>query len=151
MMNIADPSWAWFKSVNFYLVLAFGFGTYMLWGFIYEAAIKEYEKKNVTRKTEVEIKAIQKQMEVLEAEIINCKKEICDLQKIIESLKVEIESLKNDLQKALSKPEEILRSIENFYSGWLQYLNAFSETDPRRTGCDNIYRSFHQSISTQLN
>ena len=51
MMGISDSGWAWYKSVNFYLVLAFGFATYLLWGFIYEAAIKEHEKKNVNAKT----------------------------------------------------------------------------------------------------
>ena len=56
MMGVADNGWIWYKSVNFYLVLTFGFGTYLLWGFLYEAAIKENEKKNVSAKGEIDIK-----------------------------------------------------------------------------------------------
>lgn len=151
LMNIADPTWAWYKSVNFFLVLAFGFGSYLLWGFIYEAAIKEFEKKNVYKSVEVEIKAIERIIERIEGEIIECKKQVSELQKLIETLKIEIENLKKSLEKALCKPEQLLKNIENFYAGWLQYLNAFPELDYRHTASENVYRQFHNAISAQLN
>ena len=147
MMGIGDADWAWYRSVNFYLVLAFGFGTYMLWGFIYEAAIKEHEKKNVTAKAEIEIKGIKKRIREIENEIIKHKLEISELQKIIDGLKLTIENLKKDLERALTKPETLLRNMENFYAGWLQYMNGANGNETKRITCENIYRNFHQTLS----
>lgn len=154
MMGIADSGWAWYKSVNFYLVLSFGFGTYLLWGFIYEAAIKEHEKKNVNARVEIEIKGIKKRVRELENEIIKHKQEISELQKTIDSLKLTIENLKKDLERALNRPETLLRNMENFYSGWLLYLNASSNYESKKQACESIYKAFHQTIlseNSQLN
>lgn len=149
MMGIADIGWAWYKSVNFYLVLAFGFGTYLLWGFMYEAAIKEHGKKNVNAKAEIEIKGIKKRIREVENEIIKLKLEINELQKSIDSLRLVIENLKKDLEKALTKPETLLRNMENFYAGWLQFLNGSSNNETKRLSCENIYKNFHQSLITE--
>ena len=58
MMNMADEGWKWYASINFYLVLAFGFGGYMVWGLLYEAAIAEKGKKNVEVRGKVLIDAL---------------------------------------------------------------------------------------------
>ncbi len=149
MMGIADANWAWSRSVNFYLVLAFGFATYLLWGFIYEAAIKEHGKKNVNAKTEIEIKGIKKRIREIENEIIRYKQEISELQKLIDGLKLTIENLKRDLERALTKPETLLRNMENFYAGWLQYLNGANGNETKRIACESIYRNFHQALSPE--
>lgn len=149
MMGIADAGWTWYKSVNFYLVLAFGFGTYMLWGFMYEAAIKEHEKKNVNAKTEIEIKNIKKRIREIEDEIIRHKQEITELQKLVDALSLAIENLKKDLEKALTKPETLLRNMENFYAGWLQYLNGSNNNETKRMNCEAIYKNFHQSLTAK--
>ncbi|MES2775328.1 MAG: hypothetical protein V4722_14155 [Bacteroidota bacterium] len=147
MMGIADANWAWYKSVNFYLVLAFGFGTYILWGFIYEAAIKEHGKKNINTKAEIEIKAIRKRIREVENEIIKHKQEVSDLQKLVDAFRSTIENLKKDLETALTKPETLLRNMENFYAGWLHYLNGSNSNDSKKITCENIYRNFHQTLS----
>ncbi len=147
MMGIGDSEWGWFKSVNFYLVLAFGFGTYMLWGFIYEAAIKENEKMNVNAKTEIEIKGIKKRIREIENEIIKHKQEISELQKLIDSLRLTIEDLKKDLERALTKPETLLRNMENFYAGWLNYLNGSNSNENKKMTCETIYKNFHQMLN----
>lgn len=149
MMGIADATWAWYSSVNFYLVLAFGFGTYMLWGFIYEAAIREHEKKNVNAKAEIEIKGIKKRIREIENEIIKHKLDMAELQKQIDALKLTIDNLKKDLERALTKPETLLRNMENFYAGWLQYMNGTNGNETKRIDCENIYRNFHQTLSAE--
>lgn len=150
MMGIVDAGWAWYKSVKLYLVLAFGFGTYLLWGFIYEAAIKEHEKRNVNAKAEIEIKGIKKRIREIENEIIKHKQEMTDLQKMIDALKLAIENLKKDLERALTKPETLLRNMENFYAGWLQYLNGANGNETKRIACETIYKNFHQSLTSEI-
>lgn len=149
MMGVADNDWGWYKSVNFYLVLAFGFGTYMLWGFIYEAAISEYEKKNVNAKAEIEIKGIKLQIREIENQIIKHKEDILELQKIINGLELIIEKLKKDIERALTNPETLTRNIENFYAGWLQYLNGTNESEAKRITCEEIYVNFQHSFNNE--
>lgn len=151
MMGIADPTWIWYKSVNFYLVLAFGFGTYLLWGFIYEATLAEHEKKNVNVKAEIEIKGLKKRIREIENEIISCKANILELQKQIDSLKIEIEALKKQLDQASLKPEELRRNMEQFYAGWLVFLNGTNEINVNKESCANIYKQFQESLNLQLN
>ena len=151
MMGIADPTWVWYKSVNFYLVLAFGFGTYLLWGFIYEATLAEHEKKNVNAKAEIEIKGLKKRIREIENEIISNKANMVELQKQIDSLKIEIEVLKKQLEQASLKPEELRRNMEQFYAGWLVFLNGTNELNINKESCENIYKQFQESLNLKLN
>lgn len=151
MMGIADAEWVWYKSVNFYLVLAFGFGTYLLWGFIYEASLTEHEKKNVNAKTEIEIKGLKKRIREIEHEIIRDRANIAELQKQIDSLKIEIEALKKQLDQASLKPEELKRNMEQFYAGWLVFLNGTTEQNQNKESCALVYRQFQESLILQLN
>lgn len=148
MMGVADKEWVWYLSVNFYLVLAFGFGTYLLWGFLYEAALKESEKKNINAKVEIEIQGLKTRIRELEKEIIEQKETIKNMQKEIDSIKLEIENLKKQLDKASLKPEELRRNMEQFYSGWLAYLNASSENNSKKESCCSIFNQFKNSLET---
>lgn len=151
MMGIADTTWVWYKSVNFYLVLAFGFGTYLLWGFIYEASLTEHEKKNVNAKAEIEIKGLKKRIREIENEIIAKQADIMELQKQIDALKIEIEGLKKQLDQASLKPEELRRNMEQFYAGWLVFLNGTNEVNSHKESCAAIYKQFQESLKQQLN
>ena len=151
MMGVADKGWIWYKSVNFYLVLTFGFGTYLLWGFLYEAAIKENEKKNVTAKGEIEINGLKAKIRNLENEIIAEKEKIKELEKQISALTLEIERLKKQIEQAALKPEELMRNMEHFYSGWLQYLLGLNENNSKKQACEDVYKRFHASINPSLN
>jgi chromosome segregation ATPase len=129
--------------------LAFGFGTYLLWGFMYEAALTEHEKKNVNVKAEIEIKGLKKRIREVENEIISQKENIKELQKEIEGLKIEIENLKKQLEQASLKPEELKRNMEHFYSGWLGFLNGSNNSN--KESCEGMYKQFRESLNQQLN
>ena len=146
MMGVEDKAWIWYLSVNFYLVLAFGFGTYLLWGFLYEAALKESYKKNINAKVEIEIQGLKIKIRELEKEIIEQKENIKNMQKEMDSIKLEIENLKKQLEKASLKPEELRRNMEQFYSGWLAYLNASSENNSKKDSCCSIFNQFKNSL-----
>lgn len=150
MMGIEDASWAWYTSVNFYLVLAFGFGTYLLWGFLYEAAIKEHGKKDLNAKAAIEIAGLKKVIRALEDEIIKLKQDISDLQTLIDGLVLTIENLKKELEKAVTKPEMLLHNMENFYAGWLQYLNGAEANEQRKILCEDIYQKHHEELTTSV-
>jgi hypothetical protein len=73
MVGVPDLDWAWYTSINFYLVLAFGFGTYLLCGILYESALAEHNKKKVNASVELEIIGLKAKIRELEKEIITQK------------------------------------------------------------------------------
>ncbi len=151
LVGVADKDWVWFKSINFYLVLAFGFGTYLLWGLIYEAALHEHEKKNINAKVEIEIIGLKEKIRELEKEIIAQKEMAKEMQKQIDALKLEIEKLRKQMEQSSLRPEELKRNMEHFYAGWLAYLYGMNEHNPKLVPCEAVYKRFQESINTQLN
>ncbi len=147
MMGIADPSWTWYKSVNFYLVIVFGFVAYILFGFMYEAVMKEWAKRNINAVVELEIKNLKSIIRSLEKEIIQHKVELKDLKKQIDALLLSIKNLTKELERVLTRPETLKRNMENFYAGWLHYLNGSDALEARKFECDKIYQSFNQPAS----
>lgn len=151
MVGIADAEWLWYKSINFYLVLAFGFGTYLLWGILYEAALTEHEKKNINAKVEIEIIGLKNKIRELEKEIIAQKEMVKELQKQIDALKLEIEKLKKQMEQSFLRPEELKRNMEHFYAGWLAYLHGISEQNSKLIPCEVVYKKFQESINIHHN
>jgi hypothetical protein len=66
-------------------------------------------------------------------------------------LKIEIEALKKQLDQASLKPEELRRNMEQFYAGWLVFLNGTNELNINKESCENIYKQFQESLNLQLN
>jgi regulator of replication initiation timing len=154
MVGIADAEWLWYKSINFYLVLAFGFGTYLLWGILYEAALTEHEKKNINARVEIEIISLKDKIRELQKEIISQKEVVKEMQKQIDALKLEIEKLRKQMEQSSLKPEELKRNMEHFYAGWLAYLHGISEQNTKLIPCEMVYRKFQAKINdpnSQLN
>lgn len=46
MAGVAEADWQFYSSINFYLVLLFGFCAYLVWGFMFELMLKEKSKKS---------------------------------------------------------------------------------------------------------
>jgi hypothetical protein len=151
MVGIADADWLWYKSINFYLVLAFGFGTYLLWGILYEAALTEHAKKNINARVEIEIIGLKEKIRELEKEIISQKEMVKEMQKQIDALKLEIEKLKKQMEQSFLRPEELKRNMEHFYAGWLAYLHGISEQNSKLIPCEVVYKKFQESINIYQN
>lgn len=151
MVGMGDAGWIWYKSINFYLVLVFGFCVYLLWGLIYEAAMGEASRKNIHAVTQQEIKGLKVKISKLEKEMQKDKKDIKDLQKQIDKLVLEIAELKKSLEISQLNPEQLLRSLENFYNGWLAYLLGLSESHEKKAICESVYTQFRQSLTAKMN
>jgi hypothetical protein len=146
MVGVADADWVWYKSINFYLVLAFGFGTYLLWGILYEAALTEHEKKNINARVEIEIIGLKEKIRELEKEIITQKELVKEMQKQLDALKLAIENLRKQMEQSSLKPEELKRNMEHFFAGWLAYLHGISEQNSKLVPCEVVYKKFQESI-----
>src|SRR5690606_21998745 len=62
LSGIAEGDWHFWKSENFYLVLAFGYLAYLVFGYIYQLMIEEKMKKNPKKIALRNIKLLKEQI-----------------------------------------------------------------------------------------
>ena len=142
MAGIPDMDWRFYSSINFYLVLLFGFAAYLVWGFTFEMMISEKTKKSKEIKANILIKGLKKQISELKESIVKMDEKIKLLEGQIQILKQQIEKLKRSLESAMQNPDELSRNLTSFYLGWRQFLNGSSEFDAIKIECENTYNNF---------
>lgn len=149
MMRIPDENWFFLTSSNFYIVLVFGFGAYMLWGFLFEASIQEWQKRDMQANLQIEIEGIRRRIHELKEELNQLRARVNEIQQKIESTKLQIAHLVKSREATQLKPATLLRNMENFYAGWLQYLNSSAEYTDLKTSCDLIFKQFRSEVANQ--
>lgn len=142
MAGIPDMDWRFYSSINFYLVLLFGFAAYLVWGFTFEMMISEKTKKSIEIKANILIKGLKKQISELKESIVKLEEKIKLLEGQIQILKQQIDKLKRSLESAMQNPDELSRNLTSFYLGWRQFLNGSSEFDEVKVECENTYNYF---------
>lgn len=146
MMNMADEGWKWYASINFYLVLAFGFGGYMVWGLLYEAAIAEKGKKNVEVRGKVLIDALKDKIRKLAEEIEELRQRAIGFENEMNRLRLEIGQMTRSMERTLINPQQLLQYYEAFYNGWLRYVNQLPNKEQMRASCEEVLLGCRQSI-----
>lgn len=142
MAGMENKNWFFLTSINFYLVLAFGFLAYLVWGYMYSMMIKEKDKKNTHITTTIIIKGLKNDINEQKEEIKNFKEKIISLESTIIILNNDIEKLKKDLERAMLNPDLLSQSLTSFYMGWLQYLNGSTEFVNIKNECEEVYLNF---------
>ena len=90
MAGVPDADWKFYNSINFYLVLLFGFCAYLVWGQMYEMVIKEKSKKNTDIKAEIIINGLKETMK-------EQKQDLQQLEVRVKQLEAEIAIIKQQL------------------------------------------------------
>lgn len=142
MAGIAEEDWNFLMSINFYLVLAFGFLAYLVWGYMFELMIQEKDKKNAHISAELLIKGLKKTIREERQHIKTLETKVIELESQIAVLKAQIENLKKDLDRAILNPDLLSQSLTSFYMGWLQFLNGSTELDAKKEACTSTYETF---------
>lgn len=149
MMGLDSGTWHWYSSVNFYLVLSFGFGGYMIWGILYEASIRESKKRNPDARGEAMVKAFKEKIADQQEMIRDLEKQGQDLRRERDVHQLAIHQLTKELERILANPEELLRYLESFYSGWLRYVNQCADKDELRPACEEQFLNYRGVIEKQ--
>ena len=142
MAGIADENWFFLTSINFYLVLAFGFLAYLVWGYLYDLMLREKEKKNAEICAALIIKDLRTKIKQQKELIKDYKAKVLELESKVNMLEEKIEQLKKDLNKAMLNPDLLSQNLTSFYSGWRQYLNSSPDYDVRKNECELAYSNF---------
>lgn len=142
MAGIADENWSFLTSINFYLVLAFGFLAYLVWGYMYAIMITEKDKKNGQISADLTIKSLKNEIKEQRVFIKELNTKVIELESQITILLKQIENLKNDLERTMLNPDLLSQSLTSFYMGWLQFLNSSTELELKKETCEIAYNQF---------
>jgi len=142
LMGLSDGSWVFYKSFVFYLVLFFVFFTSIGWSLVLHKLACEFEASNPERENFEKILNIDKVLRQLyfDKGVLNTSRiEKVNLINTLEEKIKAFEAKKSNVHYSLVDLE---RSIDDFYSGWLSYLNGLRSDHSRKQDCENVYISF---------
>lgn len=133
-----------FSDINFWLIIFAGFVTYLIWGFLFDRLMEEYERFDVVKQRIAAIrKEIEEQEQMLAAEEARLKAlrdEIAEIQK-------QIRHCEDELGAIFLDPKNFEHIIYQFASGWIQYIEGgqpgtITEKDDRRRTCNGVVEQF---------
>lgn len=142
LMGLSDGSWVFYKSFVFYLVLFFGFFTSMGWSLILHKLANEFESANPERKAEEEIQIIEKTLRQLYVDKGMAGSAKIENANVINSLEEKIKFLETSKSNVRYSLVDLEKNIDDFYNGWLSYLNGLRSDIHKKQECENIYLSF---------
>lgn len=145
MAGVADEEWVFYSSINFYMVLLFGFCAYLVWGYMFELMLTEKNKKAGDLKAALIIKGLKEEIKGLKEELQVLETKIIELETEIKNLQNQLEQLKKDLESRMLNPDSLSQNLTSFYSGWLQYLNNTLLVE-EKIQCNVIYNEFMESL-----
>lgn len=142
LSGIAEGDWHFWASENFYLVLAFGYLAYLVFGYIYQLMIEEKVKKNPKKIAIRRIKLLQEQIKETILTINKYQEDMVALESKIKMIESKLELLNRRLNEALINPEVLSQSLNSFYIGWIQFLNGSLDYENQKLECNDVYKQF---------
>ena len=150
MAGIEDADWHFLSSINFYLVLLFGFCAYLVWGYMFELMLKEKAKKSHDIKATIIIEGLKAEINVLRTELKDLQTRIIVLETQLKEILSKLEQLKINLEKRLQNPDVLSQHLTSFYIGWKHWLNSTTEFETEKSKCNQTFNEFMSSQFTHV-
>lgn len=145
LSGIAEGEWHFWTSENFYLVLAFGYLAYLVFGYVYQLMIEEKIKKNPKRMAQRNITLIKEEIKEINLTITKYQEDMVELASKINIIESKIDLLNKRLSEAMINPEVLSQSLNSFYIGWIQFLNGSLDYEHQKSECNEVYKQFMQA------
>lgn len=149
MAGVTDADWCFYSSINFYMVLLFGFCAYLVWGYMFEMMLKEKNKKTGDARAALIIKGLKEEIKTLKNELQVLEAKIIELETQIENILSQLEQLKKDLESRMLNPDALSQNLTSFYMGWRQYLNG-TDLSLEKVKCEETFNNFMQAQFNQV-
>lgn len=130
MTGLANPNMPWvehFYSINFWLVIAFGYVAYFVWGQLWNAWTIERLKKDAGKMSYLQIQNIKEKTSQSEELIEKYKVSKNDLKSEIEKFNKDIEQIKINMNYVVYSRQDLSRKLNTFFDGWLKYITTDSQ------------------------
>lgn len=148
--GVAEIDWHFYSSINFYLVLLFGFCAYLVWGYMFELMLKEKAKKSHDSIAAIIIETLKTDIALLKEDLKNLEIKIIELETQLKAVISKLEQLKRDLEKRMQNPDVLSQNLTSFYIGWSHWLNSTTEFELEKSKCDQSFNEFMNSQFTQV-
>jgi len=150
LTGLAEPYpnwWNHLEAVNFWLVLAFGYVAYIIWGQLWEAWISENRKKDAGKLAYIQILNYKKQIKQYQDQIQHYKSNINRLNAEIIELNKDIELLKQRMNYVVYSRHDLSSKLSTFFDGWLKYISLNSELEHLTEQNKETYNNFINSLN----
>lgn len=135
-----------FESGDFWFVIFCGFVSYIIWGLVYGQMMACYEEMSEGRIT---INRLNQQIENLNKKIAEIDSKIQKSVDKINEFNNKIAQLRRNLnQMTIIDYTVVKQYLNEFITGWLQYMNLVGKVDPQKEEATNIFNNFMASIHT---
>ena len=114
----------WHHSMNFWLVIVFGYVAYMAWALVFQLYHAERKNRNPLHTANFEIQGLKQEIKALRDEIREHRNDLTQIRINIEQFNQEIERLCKQLERALQDPDLLQHSLHQFFGGWLRYIKS---------------------------
>lgn len=141
MAGVADANWNFLTSINFYMVLLFGFCAYLVWGYMFELMLNEKGKKTGDVKAALIISGLKEEIKTLKTELTATENKVIELETQVKSILSQLEQLKKDLENRMLNPDGLSQNLTSFYMGWRQYLNG-ADLGEEKIKCEETFNAF---------
>lgn len=142
LSGIAEGEFHFWTSENFYLVLAFGYLAYLVFGYVYQLMIEEKIKKNPKKIALRNINLIKVEIKEINLIINKYQEDMVALESKVKMLESKIELLNKRLNETMLNPEVLSQSLNSFYIGWIQFLNGSLDYENQKRECNDAYKHF---------
>jgi cell division protein FtsB len=129
--------------INFWLIIFAGFVVYLIWGFVFDFVMKEYEKLDRVRYA---IKTREKQIAEYKLECKNIKVEIQRLETEKNMIIGKINKLKIQLNGVIVFFDDVKEAINDFFTGWINYMKGAGKGHAEINECTAIRNEFLNTL-----
>jgi hypothetical protein len=134
------------QQINFWLIIFAGFVVYIIWGFVFDFVMVEYQKLDRVNHA---IKSKEKEIRKCEVECKELNNKIQQLESQKNTNIGEIEKLKIELRGVIIFIQEIKQGLGDFFTGWLSYMENAGKNQIQIDECTNIFDKFLVNIPIQ--
>ena len=128
-----------FQEVNFWIIIFAGFVVYIIWGLVFSFTMNEYEKMDKVRYA---IKNKEKKLADYKIECKDIKAKIAILETEKNNNQGEIDKLRIKLETYVLYLSDVQEGINNYFAGWVGYLESINATQVHIIECHEIKETF---------
>jgi regulator of replication initiation timing len=141
--------WAMIISKDVLIVITLGFISYLIWSFLLEVSLKEWEKRNPKKMAVIKIREIKRVIGRLNRQLGELKSELVKLDNELSLLEDRVKNLKTKLSHIFFDKNEASRRLTDFFSGWLHYINLNSAYSSHRSDYEQEFEKYRSELINQ--
>lgn len=134
------------KDPKFWIIICLGFVSYLIWGITFGYFVKSLDQLDLNRILE---EKLQNDIETIKGKIVESQEKQHETANKISDVKAEIQKLENQINGTVARYDvnKIKMELNNFHTGWQQYLAGMNKPDGEK---DEIANEFTRTVNTLI-